>query len=59
MVVPIDQVEKWYRALKNFYDLATDARYLIEFKLKPGNCPQANIRNVRSRNREKKLKSYL
>ncbi|KAI9555785.1 hypothetical protein GHT06_018301 [Daphnia sinensis] len=36
MAVPIDQVEKWYRALKKFYDLATDARYLIEFKLKPG-----------------------
>lgn len=41
MAVPIDQVEKWYHALKKFYDLATDERYLIEFKLKPGNNPQA------------------
>lgn len=42
--VPIDQVEKWYRALKKFYDMALDPEYLVTFKLQPGNIPSNQIR---------------
>ena len=36
MAVPIEQVEQWYRALKVFHSLALDPRYLVEFKMNPG-----------------------
>lgn len=36
MIIPVDQVEKWYRAADKFYSLAIDPRNFVEFKLQAG-----------------------